>query len=243
MIALVAMALLAAAGPAFDVATMKRSRPVGVGENYTANLGTARNGAVELTNATLADCIKFAYGLVSDDQVDGPVWAKSKEVRYDVVGKAPAATSRDDLLLMLRTLLAERMHLAMHTEPRRMTHYALTVARGGPKLHESTVEPAAARTTLYRTGALAHNRITMLTLSMLLSRQLRELVLDETGLKGVYDLKLEWTPQAPGSADAPDSGASIFTAVQEQLGLKLEARKDAVNVLVIDRAGRVPADN
>jgi uncharacterized protein (TIGR03435 family) len=70
------------------------------------------------------------------------------------------------------------------------------------------------------------------------------LVLDETGLTGVYEIKLEWTPEnPPAGSDAPENGPTIFTAVQEQLGLKLEARKDAVAVMVIDHAERTPAGN
>ena len=79
--------------------------PVPPGENYRANLGSAFNGRVLVTNGTLADCIKFAYGLVSDDQLAGPEWIKSKEFRYDIDGRAPAGATRDQMLLMLRTLL------------------------------------------------------------------------------------------------------------------------------------------
>jgi len=84
----------------------------------------------------------------------------------------------------------------------------------------------------YRIGSISHNQVSMLRLAMLISRQMREMVLDRTGLKGTYEIKLEWTPQTPPGTDSPDTGPSIFTALQEQLGLKLEARKDAVDVLV-----------
>ena len=233
---------IAAQIPAFEVATVKQSRPVGLGDLYNANLGTARNGEVTLTNATLTDCIKFAYDLVSDDQVDGAAWVKSKEARFDIVGKASAGASREQMLLMLRTLLAERFHLAMHTEPRKMSHYALLIAKGGPKLHSVPSEPSKTLMS-YRIGSISHNQVSMLRLAMLISRQMREMVLDRTGLKGTYEIKLEWTPQTPPGTDSPDTGPSIFTALQEQLGLKLEARKDAVDVLVIDRADRVPVEN
>src|SRR5436305_1231061 len=118
MIRSLSVLLLLAAGSTFDVASVKPSPPIPLGENYRANLGTARLGEVALSNATLVDCIKFAYGLASDEQVAGPEWTKSKEVRFEIEAKAPASTPRDQLLSMLRELLAERFHLEMHTERR-----------------------------------------------------------------------------------------------------------------------------
>lgn len=231
------MLLVAAEGPVFDVASLKPSAPIRAGDNYTANLGTARLGEVALTNATLADCIKFAYGLVSDEQLAGPEWTKSKDVRFDVLAKAPASTRRDQMLLMLRGLLAERFHLSMHTEPRAFFHYVLAPGKGAHKMHEVTADPLGSKMT-YRIGSITHNQISMQTLCLLLSRQLRELVLDRTGLSGVYEIDLKWVPE-----EATDTGPGIFTAVRDQLGLKLEPRKDAVDVLVIDRADRVPVGN
>jgi uncharacterized protein (TIGR03435 family) len=226
----------------FDVASLKPSPPP-PGDTYNANLGSIRNGEVALTNATLVDCLKFAYGLASDEQTAGPDWVKSKRIRFDVLAKAPPSTPRDQLLLMLRTLLNERFHLAMHSERRAFTHYALVVGKNGHKLHEVPRDPATSHM-IYRYGSLTHTEISMQTLALLLSRQTGEMVLDETGLKGVYELKLEWTPEPTrGIPDPPENGPSLFTAVQEQLGLKLEARKDAVEVLVIDHADQTPVEN
>jgi uncharacterized protein (TIGR03435 family) len=117
------------AAPAFEIASLKRSQVLSPGQNYNADLGSVRNDTLTLTNATLADCIKFAYGLVSDDQVAGEDWVKSKSVRFDVVGKAPAATPRGQMLLMLRALLDERFHLATHNEQRKVAHMALSVSK------------------------------------------------------------------------------------------------------------------
>ena len=225
----------------FDVAYLKPSAPAV--DLYRANLGTITHGEVTLTNATLVDCIKFAYALVSDDQMDGPDWTKSKAVRFDVLGKAPPTTPRAQLLLMLRALLTERFHLAMHTEKRRIPHYALTVAKNGPKLEEVQPDPGGPHMT-YRLGHITHNQISMQALAMLLSRQMREMVLDETGLKGAYKIDLEWTPESgQAAADPVATGPTIFTALQEQLGLRLEGRKDEVEVLVIDHADRAPVAN
>src|SRR5262249_33251278 len=130
--------------PTFDVASLKPSPPPR-GDTYNANLGTIRGGEVTLTNATLVDCIKFAYGLVSDVQMDGPDWTKSKEVRFDVVAKAAPNTPREQLLLMLGTLLDERFHLTMHTEKRAFGHYVLVVGKGGSKMQETERDPATSK--------------------------------------------------------------------------------------------------
>lgn len=227
------------AQPAFDVASVKPSAPVPPGESYRANLGSATNGRVQVTNGTLADCIKFAYGLVSDDQLAGPEWIKSRGFRYDIDGRAAASTPRAQLLLMLRTLLAERFHLAMHTETRPFGHLVLTVAKDGPKMKEV---PADAPSNMsYTIGHITHKRAPIYILALLLSRQMRQLILDQTGLTGFYEFDLRWTPDdAPEGAD---TGPPIFKAVQEQLGLKLESRKDGVDVLVVDAADRVPVAN
>jgi uncharacterized protein (TIGR03435 family) len=233
------IASTAFAQPAFDVASVKQSIPVPPGENYRANLGSAFNGRVQVTNGTLADCIKFAYGLVSDDQLAGPEWIKSKEFRYDVDGRAPAGATRDQMLLMLRTLLDERFHLKLHHESRAFGHLVLTVAKDGSKMKEVPTDSPSNMT--YTTGHITHSRAPMYILALLLSRQMRQLVLDDTGLKGFYEIDLRWTP-----ADAPegtDTGPPIFKAIQEQLGLKLESRKDGVDVLVVDSAEKVPIAN
>ena len=103
-------ATASAQAPAFDVGSVKLSAPVPIGQNYSINLGTVRHGELTLTNTTLSDCIRFAYDLVSDDQIAGPDWIKSKEFRYDIVAKSGPDVPRPRLLEMLQTLLAERFN-------------------------------------------------------------------------------------------------------------------------------------
>src|SRR5262249_322772 len=146
---------------------------------------------------------------------------------------------------MLRTLLDERFKLRFHHEPRRIPHYVLVLAKNGPKLTAASSDPARQS---YGKGRIYHSQIRMDVLAMLLSRQLRQTVLDRTGLTGTYDVKLEWAPdltQPPETQEAEEraTGPSIFTALQEQLGLKLEARKDPLDVLVIDQAVKSPIPN
>jgi len=236
-----------AEGPHFEVASVKASPPVPFGQSININLGTARRGELSLGNTTLGECIRFAYGLVSEDQVAGPAWINDRETRFDILAKASPDTPRERLLLMLQSLLAERFQLEFHREPRKIAHYALVVAKNGPKLRAAEADPAGARQS-YGKGRIFHSQITMDTLAMLLSRQLREAVLDMTGIQGRYDVKLEWAleglrPAETKEAEERAAGSSIFTALQEQLGLKLEPRKEPLEVLVVDRAERVPLAN
>src|SRR5262249_12348635 len=149
--------------------------------------------------------------------------------------------------LMLRSLLEERFKLQFHREQRRIAHYALVVAKGGPRLRAAEPDPAGARQS-YAKGRIVHSQIRMDTLAMLLSRQLRETVLDRTGLMGIYDVKLEWAldglrPAETAEAEERAAGPSLFTAIQQQLGLKLEARKDPFEVIVVDHGEKAPIAN
>jgi len=228
--------------PTFDVASLKPSPPP-EGDRILINLGTARHGEVKLTNTTLSDCIRFAYSLPSDDQVSGPDWIKTKTVTFDIDAKSSPDTPEEQLRLMTRTLLEERFHLAMHTEPKPFAHYALVVAKSGSKLQPAREDAPKARG--YGIGRISSNGISMHTFTVLLSRQLRQAVLDQTGLKGTFDINLDWTPDPPrGAPDIETApGPTIFTAIQEQLGLRLESRKDPVDVWVIDHADRTPVAN
>jgi uncharacterized protein (TIGR03435 family) len=233
--------------PVFDVASVKASPAVPAGQNININLGTVRRGEVSLGNATLSECIRFAYGLVSESQVSGPDWINDRETRFDILAKSSPDVPRELALLMLQSLLADRFKIELHREQRRIAHYALIVAKSGSRLRVVQADPAGARQS-YGKGRIFHSQIRMDTLAMLLSRQLREPVLNSTGMEGTYDVRLEWAPDGLRAAETPEAeeraaGPSIFTALQEQLGLKLEARKDPLEVLVVDRAERVPLAN
>jgi uncharacterized protein (TIGR03435 family) len=229
---------LASAGE-FEVATLKQSPPP-AGDSIDINLGTARNGKLTLANATLSECVRYAYSIVSDDLIGGPDWIKSRAVRFDIVAQAPPDTSQDQLRQMLQTLLAERLKLALHREQKPLAYLALVQGRDGPKLPPAT-------TSLSNThwgGRILDNRMSMPALAMLLSRFERRIVVDMTGLGGLFEVKLEWSPQnATGAPIDSAPGPSIFTAVQEQLGLKLESRKGPLEILVIDHAEKIPEAN
>jgi uncharacterized protein (TIGR03435 family) len=249
---LVAMLALPGHAQTFEVASVKAGAPIPVGENYNINLGRVSHGTLTLTNTTLADCLRFAYSLTSDSLIAGEGWIKSKEHRYTIVAKAaPEApgTSRDEMLRMLQVLLTERFKLEFHREPREMNYYALVPSKKGPKIELATTDGPGPNES-NGGGRIVRRQLSMLMLATLLARfEFRGgVVLDETGLKGLYGVNLQWTPSTNMNADSNanadgSAGPSLFTALQEQLGLRLEAKKGPVDVMVIDRAEKNPVEN
>ena len=239
----IAILLMAGAGwgQSFEVATLKRSPETGA-DRININLGSIANRRITFTNASLSDCLKFAYGLVSDEQLAGPDWMKSKAVRYDIVGEAPEGARREDFQAMMQRLLAERLNVALHHEQRVLSTVALVKGPHGVRMKPADAEAAA--TAPSGRGRIDTPHMDMQRLATLLSRFERITVVDETGLTGLYQFRLEWTPddaRAGGSesGDAP----SLYTAVQEQLGLRLEKRKGPMDVIVVERADQVPGGN
>jgi uncharacterized protein (TIGR03435 family) len=235
----------APAQPAFDVASVKPSPPP-EGDLININLGTVNHGVVTLNNTTLSECTRYAYGLVSEDQISGPDWIRDRHIRFDIIAKAPPETPTDQLLAMLRTLLTERFHMVLHREQRRIPHFDLAVTKNGPKLPLAEGDAPMARR-YYGLGRLSYTHVPMERLAVLLSRQMRQPVVDKTGLSGAFEVELDWSPDdAPPGAPAEADGAprpDIFSAIQQQLGLKLEASKEPLEVVVIDRAEKAPAAN
>src|ERR1700689_3245644 len=146
-----------APAPAFEVATIKMGGPE-VNGLININTGKILNGVVTLANATLSDCLKFAYSLTTEEQIAGPDWIKDKQVRFEVTAKAAPETPDDQLRLMLQTLLKERFQMTLHFEQREMTHYELVIGKSGPKLKESTVGPGEATGTA-RLDGIRSNRM------------------------------------------------------------------------------------
>jgi len=159
----------------------------------------------------------------------------------------------DQLMLMLRRLLADRFKLKLHRESKEMQGYGLIVGKSGPKLQE--VELAGKGWSRNRVDGIEGQEISMARLAEILAGRLGRPVVDLTGIKGVFDLKLSWTPdpamvknpaenkESPAVDSMSDpSGLSIFSALQEQLGLRLEARKVPGEIIVIDHVER-PAEN
>jgi uncharacterized protein (TIGR03435 family) len=228
----------------FEVASLKQGLPVSA--QFNINLGSVEHGTLTLTNASLSDCLLYAYSLSNKDQLAGPAWIKDKLTRFDIVAKAPPDATNSQIRLMLRNLLNDRFRMAMHREQRVLSYMALMPGKKGTTLLEAK-EDADVSANSTAPGRIVHARLAMVTLATLLARFLREPVLDLTGLPGVYQVKLEWTPDPPlTDVPAPDGDAdfpAIRKAIEEQLGLRLEPRKGPLEILVVDSADRVPIGN
>jgi uncharacterized protein (TIGR03435 family) len=196
-----------------------------------------------MNNVTLKRCIMGAYGVGPNQITGGPAWLESE--RYEIVAKAEQGAGDGELMTMLQTLLAERFKLALHRETRTVEAFVLGVAKGGPKLEKT---PGGSSTTSNGRGRIVAHAIEMARFAEVLSRQMDVPVVNHTGLEGAFNLKLEWAPEAgaapKSSADGVGlpTGPSIFTAIQEQLGLRLQAQKAPVEMLLIDHAER-PSEN
>lgn len=227
--------------PAFEVASVKPSPPMVFGPGRSNFIGGPRTdaGRATWTNVPLRFYTMQAYGLTIAWRIEGgPAWFASDN--FDVTGTFPPGTSKEQIPLMLKTLLADRFKLATHSEMREHSIYALTVGKAGVKIRESADDDSS-MTNRMGTGHMDLHKVTMQRLADLLSGTTLKMderpVVDMTGLKGVYDVTLDWAADAR-QTEKP----SLFTAVAEQLGLKLEARKAPVEILVIDRAEK-PSEN
>jgi len=243
----------------FEVASIHRNQSGTVQGGGLA--GVQPGGRFMARGTTLRRLVGDAYD--TTQVVGGPAWIETD--RFDIDARAGGNPTLADMRRLLRSLLAERFNVVVHTETREMPVFALTVARAnralGPKLRESDPKcseearafvpggPPGSTPSCgdFRRGArvLTARAMTMTNLARLLSGDVGRPVLDRTNLDSAYDLQLEWSSDLglrqapPGSAGAneltPD-GLSLFTALQEQLGLRLQATRGPVEVVVVDRA-------
>ena len=165
------------------------------------------------------------------------------DARFDIEAKLPDDASPKSVNEMLQSLLEERFGLQLHREEKELPGYALVVAKTGPKMKENTDAESRGSFRMTR-GRISAQKATMAPFADRLSQFVDLPVVDKTDLKGSYDFTLEWTPEEsqPASTDSP-SGPSVFTALQEQLGLRLQSQKLAVGIIVVDHAERVPTEN
>jgi uncharacterized protein (TIGR03435 family) len=233
----------AQAQEAFDVASVKPNKTGGRGGYPGLAPGGQRFTA---TNLPLLALIMLAYN-VTPRQISGVPRFFDTEA-YDIEAKCDHPIKQEQALRMLQTLLADRFKLTLHRETKEQPIYALVVGKGVPKLQESQEEstPDAQRTS----RGFVYKRSSMSVLTLILSQQLDRTVVDKTGLNGRYDFSLEYERERVGRgvvegrepAPNPDGLPSIFIAVQEQLGLKLESQKGPVEFLVVDHADK-PSEN
>jgi uncharacterized protein (TIGR03435 family) len=232
--------------PAFDVASIHVNNTETDGHHHIFN--NPAESHFRTRNLALRDLIQFAYGLPDSQILGGPSWLDS--IMFDVDAKSdstvdgqlhalPTDQARHQKQLMVQALLADRFQLKTHQETRQLPVYTLAVARGGPRFQPSKINGTTIDTGRTRLH-IAGSDDTMSILARELARILGRVVLNQTGLSGRYDLRLQWTPDdtSPGPSEPP----GIFTAIQEQLGLKLESGRGPVPVLVIDSV-EMPAAN
>jgi uncharacterized protein (TIGR03435 family) len=224
--------------PAFDVASVKPNR-TGINGSSLSRTG----GRITLDNVSVRECIMFAYSIPTGREyaLAGPTWLDAE--KFDIVATFPPATSRELVRVMLQSLLAERFAMKAHQERRNVNAYALATAKGGPKLRQSPRSDDDGAFT-FQEGRVTVRAISMGSFADRLSGAVFHLdrpVIDKTGIVGIYDFTLEWAPD--GLSGDERGGASLFTALQEQLGLRLEAQKIATRILVVDHLDRVPAAN
>ena len=244
-------ASLASAQQTFEVATIK---PNAASDNRVM-IRMQPGGRFTASGVTLKQLISQAYNLRDFQISGGPGWISAE--RYDINAKAEGLPDRvppEQLRPMLQALIVERFQLKTHKDTKEMPIYALVVGKNGHKMTASNPEAQGPMIRMGR-GQLNGNKIPLAMLAQQIAQQLGRTVIDKTGLKGEFDISLEWTPEPghggggppvgpPGDAPPPvgGSGPTIFTAVQEQLGLRLESEKGPVEILVIDNVAK-PTEN
>lgn len=253
----------AATAPAFEVVSIKQNKNGG-------HVGAVRpepGGRFVMVNAPIARLLRVAYPSESQRLVGAPAWVNSD--RYDIVAKADGEPSAQTMEAMLRTLLAERLKLVAHFEPQEQDVYALVVARAdrrlGAGLKPSTLDCAQLVERSSATGLnmpprsngappcglasdgrkLSSGGLTMAQLARNISAIAGRVVVDKTDLDGYYEFDLEYAARQDNSAGVPaadDNRPSIFSALQEQLGLRLEPQRAPLEVLVVDQISRPTED-
>lgn len=258
--------------PSFEVATIKPSDSGQRGQSIINQPG----GRLVIRGMPVLGMVTFAYNVSSFQVTDGPGWMSND--RWDIEARAeegsvpppvfpPDPTKPNPMALRLQSLLEDRFQLKLHRDAKELPIYELTIAKGGPKIKlnsdqtpfqvpERGAQPPPVQSgTMPRfsmrvgRGSMEAVGLEIRDVAQMFSNLLGRTVVDKTGLKGLYDVKMTWAPdpalQGPPGADAPPvdpSGPSIFTAVQEQLGLKLDSAKGPVEVIVIDSVER-PTEN
>jgi uncharacterized protein (TIGR03435 family) len=246
---LIALALASAcwAQAVFEVASVKSNTSMDSGTSINRALG----GEFSATNVTLKMLITFAYDVRPHQLSGGPGWMDSD--RYDILARPSAEDAaaepksysftegdQDRLHQRVQALLADRFKLVVHRETREMPVLALVVAKGGPHLQE----PKGAGPSIQgRMGQLTCKKVSMKMFSeRLLSQRMGRNVVDQTGLAGDFDFEIKYVEDRGAAATADVSGPDFLTAMQEQLGLKLESQKGPVQIVIIDHVEKASAN-
>jgi len=230
---LFAASLLAQQKPAFEVAAIRPHSP-----NEGAFSFNIEDGSGRLTarNMTVRNLSRQAYGWRDSQIAGGPAWINTEG--FDIVAQPGAAAGRPRVLEMLQALLEDRFQFHWHEQIRETAGYALRVAPAGPRL-----TPAKDGPSRMQIGNISAPRMTLESLCQIFEFELAKPVVDQTGLSGSFAIELQWARQNPSPAPEPDTSLpSLFTAVREQLGLRLEFAKLPVKMFVIDDVQRPSAN-
>jgi uncharacterized protein (TIGR03435 family) len=223
---------------AFEVASIKPNNTGGRGSSTHSRPG----GEIMMENVSLKQIIQMAYD-VRNFSLNGPDWMDT--VRFDILAKPPSEVNRDEMKVLIQSLLVDRFKLQVHRETKTMSAYELVAAKGGIKL--KPVEPGPGGTnsnTNAGKGVLTAQKTSMANFANWLGTRLDRPVVDKTEATGVFDIKLEFSIQENQGAEVDvTAGPTIYTAIQEQLGLKLVAQKLPVEILVVDHLEKVPTEN
>jgi uncharacterized protein (TIGR03435 family) len=232
------LALAADAPPAFDVASIRPAEP---GRETIDVLP----GTVTMRNVRLSACIRWAYNVL-DVQVSGPDWLTN--TRFDIVAKAGTPAREAEMRTMMQKLLADRFKLELHRQTKEVSALILTVGKNGHKLKEVEQEGSPS----FQTGRmnLTGKGATVAQLIVFLSAQLRQPIVDQTGLAGRYDYFLdinayitEEMRNQGGGGPPPEAPTIVAQALQAQLGLRVDPKKVPLEVLIVDKIEKTPTDN
>lgn len=224
--------------PTFEAAFIKANTTA---SNNSSSNGT--KGQIVMVNQSLRRLVERAYN-VKPFQVMAPDWLEG--LKFDITAKYPEDTKNSDRPAMLRTLLEERFKLATHNETKELPAYALTVVKGGLKIKpvEANKEGGTSSNSNNNSVKLQVTAVPMTDVADYLARRLGSVVVDKTGVEGLYSFELHWTMDDPNGG--PSGGAAEFAAIQEaigSLGLHLQSTKAPVQVVVVDHVERVPTEN
>ena len=227
--------------PSFAVATIRPSSG-SIQFEHDGKTETSP-GTLRMRDVTVHTCIKWAYG-AQDSQISGPAWLDSDH--FDITAKADAPATDEQMKQMLQMLLADRFKLNFHHQNKELKAFVLTVAKAGAKLSPAAAPDAKPFRQNSANGTVAKS-MSIHEFGDFISGPLQMPVVDETGLTGKYDFAIDFTPYLPDSSKnmdgtKPDTTSILMAALQDELGLKLEARKTQVDVMVIDHVEKPSAN-
>jgi uncharacterized protein (TIGR03435 family) len=238
------------ANPGFEVVTIKPSNPDQPGKYFTV-----RGRHIITVNTTMNDLVTFAYSLHVKQLVDAPAWFATDKFDLDGIPDVDGQPSTDQLKMLIQKAVRERFKLTFHREQRELSVYALTLAKGGPKMTVTADKPTDGKNFGFRgLGQLTVSNSSMQDFANGMQAAVMDKpVVDHTGLTDRYDFQLKWTADESQfasmgikvptpNADDPNAPPSLYTALQEQLGLKMESTKAPAPAFVIDHVEKPSAN-